>query len=129
MGTSVEARLAADRLKESHLYYLLGKYSYHVQKYRQAIQLWNRVSKLSSMYPQARYFRGVAFLEIGDLKQALKAFQEVKGLDLEILKRSELRCLAVLGLGAPTTGRRRLAPLPRSGFGRRSEPAAIIQRV
>jgi tetratricopeptide (TPR) repeat protein len=81
-----EARLAADRLKESHLYYLLGKYSYHVKKYRQAIQLWNRVSKLSSMYPQARYFRGVAFLELGKLKLALKAFQEVKGLDLELLK-------------------------------------------
>ena len=81
-----EARLAADRLKESHLYYLLGKYSYHVQKYRQAIQLWNRVSKLSSMYPQARYFRGVAFLELGKLKLSLKAFQEVKALDLDVLK-------------------------------------------
>ena len=78
------ARREADRLKESHLYYLLGKQSYYARKYRRAIQLWSRVEDTSSMYPQALYFRGVAFVELKDYAAALKVFTEVRDLDLEV---------------------------------------------
>ena len=81
-----EAYNYAQKSSDDTLLYLLGKFSYQTQKYSEAIQLWNKVSRQSSIYPQALYYSGVAHVQQQNLKKALKAFQAVKALDLEILR-------------------------------------------
>lgn len=81
-----EARRFAQDTSNNTLLYLLGKFSYERQKYTEAITMWKKVSKQSSMYPQARYFIGVAYMELQDLNRALNEFRKVKKLDLEVLK-------------------------------------------
>ena len=81
-----EAYAYAQNSSDNTLLYLLGKFSYQTRRFDKAIQLWSKVSKQSSIYPQARYFIGVAYVELQKLEQALKAFKQVQRLDLEILR-------------------------------------------
>ena len=81
-----DALKVANEYEEGHLFYLLGKYSYRLGKFQRAINLWERIKKESSMYPQSLYFKGVAFIELGKLDEALSIFRQVKSLDLELLK-------------------------------------------
>ena len=81
-----EAFQFAQSSSDDTLLYLLGKFSYQTQRFNKAIELWNKVSKQSSLYPQARYFIGVAYVELNQLEEALKAFKEVQKLDLELLR-------------------------------------------
>ena len=77
---------AVEQFPDPNLFYLLGKYSYHLGRYSEAYELWRRVEPASSIYPQALYYQGVALVRLSRLDDALNIFQLVSRTDIDLLK-------------------------------------------
>ena len=103
LGRLIETSLKTNKLEEGMKYfreanqynrkssddtllYLIGKFNYHLNRHNEAITSWKRVSKDSSIYPQALYFTGVSQVHLGDLDNAVNTFKEVIALDLDAMR-------------------------------------------
>ncbi len=59
------------------LYFLLGKYNYTKNKFKDAVDLFNQVNPKSPFYVQAKLFEGATFVRQYEAKPAVEAFKEV----------------------------------------------------
>ncbi|HEX7506303.1 MAG TPA: hypothetical protein VF550_05990 [Polyangia bacterium] len=67
-------QLAAVR---DELYFLLGKYFYTKNKFKEAVELFNNVNPKSPFYVQAKLFEGATHVRDYQAKPAVEAFKEV----------------------------------------------------
>jgi tetratricopeptide (TPR) repeat protein len=67
-------QLAAVR---DELYFLLGKYHYQKNSFKEAVQLFNQVNPKSPFYVQAKLFEGATHVREYNAKPAVEAFKEV----------------------------------------------------
>lgn len=67
-------QLAAVR---DELYFLLGKFNYQRNKFKEAVELFGQVSPKSSFYVQAKLFEGATHVREYAAKPAVEAFKEV----------------------------------------------------
>jgi len=59
------------------LYFLLGKYFYTKNKFKEAVELFNNVNPKSPFYVQAKLFEGATHVREYDAKPAVESFKEV----------------------------------------------------
>jgi tetratricopeptide (TPR) repeat protein len=59
------------------LYFLLGKYNYTKNKFKEAIELFNTVNPKSPFYVQAKLFEGATYVREYNAKPAVDSFKEV----------------------------------------------------
>jgi tetratricopeptide (TPR) repeat protein len=59
------------------LYFLLGKFNYTKNKFKEAVELFQMVSPKSPFYVQAKLFEGATFVREYNAKPAVAAFKEV----------------------------------------------------
>ncbi len=59
------------------LYFLLGKFYYTKNKFKEAVELFNMVNPKSSFYVQAKLFEGATHVREYNAKPAVEAFKEV----------------------------------------------------
>src|ERR1017187_1959124 len=59
------------------LYFLLGKFNYTKNKFKEAVELFNQVNPKSPFYVQAKLFEGATFVREYNAKPAVEAFKEV----------------------------------------------------
>jgi tetratricopeptide (TPR) repeat protein len=59
------------------LYFLLGKYNYQKNKFKEAVELFNAVNPKSPFYVQAKLFEGATHVREYHAKPAVEAFKEV----------------------------------------------------
>lgn len=59
------------------LYFLLGKYFYTKNKFKEAVELFNNVNPKSPFYVQAKLFEGATHVRDYQAKPAVEAFKEV----------------------------------------------------
>jgi len=67
-------QLAAVR---DELYFLLGKFNYQKNKFKEAVELFNMVNPKSPFYVQAKLFEGATHVREYNAKPAVEAFKEV----------------------------------------------------
>ncbi len=67
-------QLAAVR---DELYFLLGKYNYQKNKFKEAVELFDMVNPQSPFYVQAKLFEGATHVREYDAKPAVAAFKDV----------------------------------------------------
>jgi len=67
-------QLAAVR---DELYFLLGKYNYQKNKFKEAVELFNMVNPKSPFFVQAKLFEGATHVREYNAKPAVEAFKEV----------------------------------------------------
>lgn len=59
------------------LYFLLGKYNYQKNKFKEAVELFNMVNPKSPFYVQAKLFEGATHVRDYNARPAVEAFKEV----------------------------------------------------
>jgi tetratricopeptide (TPR) repeat protein len=59
------------------LYFLLGKFNYTKNKFKEAVELFNQVNPKSPFYVQAKLFEGATHVREYNAKPAVEAFKEV----------------------------------------------------
>jgi tetratricopeptide (TPR) repeat protein len=59
------------------LYFLLGKFNYTKNKFKEAVELFNMVNPKSPFYVQAKLFEGATHVREYDAKPAVESFKEV----------------------------------------------------
>jgi tetratricopeptide (TPR) repeat protein len=59
------------------LYFLLGKFNYQKNKFKEAVDLFNQVNPKSPFYVQAKLFEGATYVRQYQAKPAVEAFKEV----------------------------------------------------
>jgi tetratricopeptide (TPR) repeat protein len=59
------------------LYFLLGKFNYTKNKFKEAVELFNQVNPKSPFYVQAKLFEGATHVREYDAKPAVESFKEV----------------------------------------------------
>ncbi len=59
------------------LNYLLGRYKYRARSYDEAIQLFEKVSKKSPYFVQAKFFEGISYVQRRQSVPAVKSFQSI----------------------------------------------------
>ncbi len=59
------------------LYFLLGKFNYTKNKFKEAVELFNQVNPKSPFYVQAKLFEGATYVREYNAKPAVEAFKEV----------------------------------------------------
>jgi tetratricopeptide (TPR) repeat protein len=59
------------------LYFLLGKFNYQKNKFKEAVELFNQVNPKSPFYVQAKLFEGATHVREYAAKPAVEAFKEV----------------------------------------------------
>jgi len=59
------------------LYFLLGKFNYTKNKFKEAVELFNMVNPKSPFFVQAKLFEGATFVRQYEAKPAVEAFKEV----------------------------------------------------
>jgi tetratricopeptide (TPR) repeat protein len=59
------------------LYFLLGKFNYSKNKFKEAVELFNQVNPKSPFYVQAKLFEGATHVREYDAKPAVESFKEV----------------------------------------------------
>jgi len=59
------------------LYFLLGKYNYQKNSFKQAVELFNMVNPKSRFYVQAKLFEGATHVREYNARPAVEAFKEV----------------------------------------------------
>ena len=65
------------RVHRDMLYYRIGEYQMRNLQYKEASQSFERVSRSNSLYPRAKYMQGLAFSEVGSLKEAYASFDDL----------------------------------------------------
>jgi tetratricopeptide (TPR) repeat protein len=59
------------------LYFLLGKYNYQKNKFKEAIELFNMVNPKSPFFVQGKLFEGATYVRQYEARPAVEAFKEV----------------------------------------------------
>jgi len=90
------------------LYFLLGKFNYQKNKFKEAVDLFNMVNPKSPFYVQAKLFEGATHVREYNAKPAVEAFKEVLGLRGQLGSQGP----PVPGSGQPLAGPRLLLDGP-----------------
>lgn len=65
------------RVHRDMLFFRIGEFQLRYQKFDEAAQSFSRVSSSSNLYSRAKYLQGLAFAELGKVKESYAAFDDL----------------------------------------------------